>query len=822
MKKLNKKVELKLNDHLRKRSVDDIVKLIKDYMKKDPALFTYKDRRKVQIKYENVFKPASKDVTAIMYKTINKNLSIIESIIIRYVSDSKFGNHLIDKLNLHEKEGDYGINPDSLSLIASKCFECVFYLYISTYTIKKSSILMYFNNMFEDKILRDFYVNITNSLPDLIESYDTDSFASMLKPIDDSEIKGLDKFINVHNYPMACLPKPWDVRKERLLTGGYLYNSKPIQGSIIVSNKPNINAYLIRKGDHLIEALNNLQNVKIFIDKEFLVTVIKASIKKIRKRKKVINYDKALSSIFYSEEVTELRASIMQDVPKEITKQRWSNYNNKLDESLNPNKHAYNSLKYNDELEELEFKKAYNVIRKEANKIIFDNDDKAVDYQSFKDNIVNFIEIELLKEILASYESLTSALEWLNHEISNFEYFYIPYDYEWRGRIISRNNVFGNSSSRNLRDLINFHKQEELNQEGAQIILDIYNNMSKKSSSLEELLGNESLKDIYIQHYINENLIEDGLLTIDRLVNVKWAIPMSIDVTASGLQLITALTRCEKTSKLLNLEESESKNDVYHFMYIKTMEKIREMLEDDPNNKNLLIIADKIKGCDRKLLKKPIMIICYSAKERKIKDTIMEENPNMFNDSEAFLLARIILKTFKSELKLQYDFLECLRNKASIVLSKERSIEWESYKSSVSMEYLRNTERRMKLKQFRLDEETDKIIKTVKTIQYHSITESCPPNIIKARQAISPNIIHSLDALVLRTVICKLASLGIDCIPVHDQIYVHPNHIDTAKKWWAMATFKCVEYFLENLKDFNIPKGNFDLEKIKNANFIIS
>lgn len=199
--------------------------------------------------------------------------------------------------------------------------------------------------------------------------------------------------------------------------------------------------------------------------------------------------------------------------------------------------------------------------------------------------------------------------------------------------------------------------------------------MSKKSSSLEELLGNESLKDIYIQHYINENLIEDGLLTIDRLVNVKWAIPMSIDVTASGLQLITALTRCEKTSKLLNLEESESKNDVYHFMYIKTMEKIREMLEDDPNNKNLLIIADKIKGCDRKLLKKPIMIICYSAKERKIKDTIMEENPNMFNDSEAFLLARIILKTFKSELKLQYDFLECLRNKASIVLSKERSIE---------------------------------------------------------------------------------------------------------------------------------------------------
>ena len=101
------------------------------------------------------------------------------------------------------------------------------------------------------------------------------------------------------------------------------------------------------------------------------------------------------------------------------------------------------------------------------------------------------------------------------------------------------------------------------------------------------------------------------------------------------------------------------------------------------------------------------------------------------------------------------------------------------------------------------------------------------PHVSKHISALSPNVIHSLDATHLRMVARRLETLGLPMVFVHDSFSTHVNHRDTlyniiAEEFASLYSenwMKTLRYYWIELYQVNIPRppklGTWDPSKIK-------
>lgn len=239
-----------------------------------------------------------------------------------------------------------------------------------------------------------------------------------------------------------------------------------------------------------------------------------------------------------------------------------------------------------------------------------------------------------------------------------------------------------------------------------------------------------------------ENLVEDAsepllfLKAVKALRKAEQGIPsghiMFLDATASGLQIMAALSGCKKTAKAVNLINTGKREDVYGAV---------------ANLMNLKL--DPKDHVDRNFVKYPIMTHYYNKMRQ-------EE----FNDAQN--------EAFYSILNDNFEGAEAVKDTINEYWNKNALHHtWTLPDGHVA--YVPITE----MKDTRI--EVDELNHLTFTYRFEVNT----PSFISS--SLVPNIIHSIDAYIAREMVRRAYMQGFQMAHIHDAFCAHPNHMQKVR-----------------------------------------
>ena len=327
------------------------------------------------------------------------------------------------------------------------------------------------------------------------------------------------------------------------------------------------------------------------------------------------------------------------------------------------------------------------------------------------------------------------------------------------------------------------------------IVISIANEAGYDKMSWEDriTLGKQLLMDYidgtYDPEYISEEDKKkgkkfDNFLLIKRLkeaknvIEGKGSVPtIYLDATASGLQILSAISLDINSGSKVNIGTSE-RRDVY---------------TDSANEFSEMFGLDEI---SREDIKKPLMTYFYNS-EAKIKELLGDDNAELFFD--------YLNEGFQGPVKVMNILRELYEpSKAHVWILPDMKI------------YV-PTEKQV----------TESITcKGIGLPYTYYVNE--PDN---QWRSLAPNIVHSLDAWILRYVVNKFKELNKPISVIHDSFQVSVNDavllINTYKE--AFVTMVEDEIFISILRDlglnvapYNKERKNKMIEAIKNSNYMLS
>ena len=247
-------------------------------------------------------------------------------------------------------------------------------------------------------------------------------------------------------------------------------------------------------------------------------------------------------------------------------------------------------------------------------------------------------------------------------------------------------------------------------------------------------------------------------------------LPVSADGSCNGLQHLSAILRDEVGGKATNLVPSELPQDIYTQVANQAIQRIQA--EDTEIGRKCLEF-----GIDRKLAKRPVMIVPYSGTkhacrtyiEDAIKDKIKEGVPNIFGDdlfTVTHYLAGHIWDSISGVIVSARKVMDYVKSVGDVYSGMNRHMEWVTPTGWIVMQ--------------QYSEVQQKRIKT--HINGDVVSLSFPKDkedtINKQRTGLgsSPNFIHSLDASAMTRTINKATQVGIvDFAMVHDSYGTHSS-----------------------------------------------
>lgn len=246
---------------------------------------------------------------------------------------------------------------------------------------------------------------------------------------------------------------------------------------------------------------------------------------------------------------------------------------------------------------------------------------------------------------------------------------------------------------------------------------------------------------------------------------------VNLDATASGIQIMSAMSGCISGAKTVNLVNTGEREDVYDSM-ARRMTKICE------------------KNFTRDDLKKPIMTFFYGS-TAKPKEIFGEEGPEL----EAFYEA------LKTELPGAYQ----LRNLFLGLWEPDLQVyEWAMPDGHYAYVPVITPEE----KGLEIDEENH--------FRFTMRVLKCKPK--EQGLALAANIVHSVDAWVCRLMVKRAHAQGFRISPIHDCFYVHPNYANQLRQNYIdimaeLAEMNMVRIIVSQLKemDFRYRKLSNDL-----------
>ena len=223
----------------------------------------------------------------------------------------------------------------------------------------------------------------------------------------------------------------------------------------------------------------------------------------------------------------------------------------------------------------------------------------------------------------------------------------------------------------------------------------------------------------------------------------KTGYVMSIDATASGLQIMSALSGCKKTARVCNMINTGNREDVYQMI----ADKMNILLKSTINN--TFNSSDYV---TRKDVKKPCMTTFYNS---------------LANPKEAFN---------EAQLEAFYETLDGLMPGAMSVM--ETINEFWQYGSDVHQWTLPDGH----VARVPVTEMADTRIE-IDELKHRTFTyryEKQQPS--KNFRSLVANIVHSVDGYVAREMVRKCHSMGIELVHIHDCFVFSPDYLQAVSE----------------------------------------
>ena len=273
-------------------------------------------------------------------------------------------------------------------------------------------------------------------------------------------------------------------------------------------------------------------------------------------------------------------------------------------------------------------------------------------------------------------------------------------------------------------------------------------------------------------------------------------LPCASDGSCNGLQHLSAMLRDEDGGRAVNLLPSEVPQDIYSDVAKRTIQLLEQ--QDTVLAKELLNI-----GVDRKICKRPVMIVPYSGTRHSCRDYIMEaleekcKGNNPWNDDffqPSNYLSGFVWQAINEVIVSAHTVMDYIKELAKLYSQQGLPFEWTTPTGLLVRQSYSNT------KKLRINTH---ISGTAVRLNYRKPIE----NTVDVRKSVSgssPNFTHSLDAAALTYTVDKCLKEGVtDFAMVHDSYGTHSPNMN-------LLNDKLREAFVEMYRDNDVLQNLYD------------
>lgn len=260
---------------------------------------------------------------------------------------------------------------------------------------------------------------------------------------------------------------------------------------------------------------------------------------------------------------------------------------------------------------------------------------------------------------------------------------------------------------------------------------------------------------------------------------------VSLDATASGVQILGALTACRKTCQRTNLIDDGVRHDLYG-------ESAEYMNNCDP-----------IFGLTRDDLKQPVMTVFYGSTEQ----------PKMlFGDGTPEL--KTFYKFLEDELTGAYEAMSDIANCWNPEALVHSWVLPDGH--HVHVKVMEQVQKRIEVKE----------LGSTFTYTYYENQAS------DYGRSLAANVVHSVDGYIVREVIRRAAERGFRVLTIHDSFWCHPNYANEMRQFYNDVMAEICEMDLlsdilsqitgEELEVVALSDRKELAKEIRNANYALS
>ena len=304
-------------------------------------------------------------------------------------------------------------------------------------------------------------------------------------------------------------------------------------------------------------------------------------------------------------------------------------------------------------------------------------------------------------------------------------------------------------------------------------------------------------------------------------------LPCASDGTCNGLQHLSAMLRDAEGGRSVNLTPSPVPQDIYRDV----AEKTTELLQIEADKGEILAQQLLTLGIDRKICKRPVMIVPYSGTlhacksyiKEALEDKLEDMDYNPFGDDDLFrpsqYLARYVWQSISEVIVAAFEVMDYIKSIARLYAKAGKQFSWVTPTNLL----VRQTYKEKKGRRVHTHISGSMVTVHVKD----GIPDTI--NVRKAVSSSSPNFVHSLDASALTMTVHEAIKDGItDYAMVHDSFGTHsPNmplfNLRIRESFAKLYTENDVLYNLylratEELPDADVPeppaKGDLDINEV--------
>ena len=247
-----------------------------------------------------------------------------------------------------------------------------------------------------------------------------------------------------------------------------------------------------------------------------------------------------------------------------------------------------------------------------------------------------------------------------------------------------------------------------------------------------------------------------------------WQVPVAIDSTASGLQLLSAMRRDEQGMNYSNLLKSD-KDDKPCDAYEAVLKLSREKVMNDPKWQHVTAYLQ-----DRKVGKPALMLSVYGGSQQTIRNKIKEHFKSKdveLTKEDLSKVTSLVIQSSKDLFPAAFEALTWLKKLGTIVAERDKRIQWNTPTNDL----------------IDLTENVPYIVSVSSEIMGRinvCLGDTIEPDTNAMVKAFAPGLVHSYDASLVKAAFHNWTK---PIALVHDSVSVLPSDMNTAVSKIKMA-----------------------------------